>query len=108
MSVKIERPSFPHLTRHDCYCGYYLPCEFERLIRVEPFLIFDHWPVNRAVGSSPQLLRELETIQATLRVPDGYDWSADDPLFAVKAGFLQLRTAAQASCRHGLPIVFWG
>jgi hypothetical protein len=93
---------------HDCYNGYYLPCEFERVTQVEPYLIFGEWPASKSVGSTPRLLRELDLVQAQLQVPDGYDYPADDPLVEVKAAYLQLREVAQLSCQHGLPIIFWG
>lgn len=108
MAAGVGRLSCPHLVQHDCYSGYYLPCEFERVAEVEPPLIFGQWPASRSVGSAPRLLRELESVQAELRVPDGYDYQADDPLVAVKAGYLQLREVAELSCRHGLPVIFWG
>ena len=108
MSLEIERLSCPHLTEHDCYNGYYLPCDFERLAQVEPYKIFGHWPATRSVGSSIRLLRELDYVQERLRVPEGYDYPQDDPFVAVKAAYIQLREVADLSCRHGLPIIFWG
>jgi hypothetical protein len=98
----------PHLVGHDCFAGYFLPCEFERLVEVEPYLIHGEWPASRRVGSSPRLVRELDAIQELLRVPDDWPYPQDDPLGAVKAAYLQLRTVAELSCRHGLPIIFWG
>jgi hypothetical protein len=84
MAAEVARLSCPHLVEHDCYAGYYLPCEFERLVQVEPYLIFGHWPAWRSVGSAPRLLRELELVQAELRVPADGSYPADDPLVAVK------------------------
>ena len=40
--------------------------------------------------------------------PERYEYPQDDPLVAVKAAYLQLREVAELSCRHGLPIIFWG
>lgn len=108
MAAEVARPSCPHLIGHNCYNGYYLPCEFERVAEVEPYLIFGRWPASKSVGSATQLLRELEEVLAELRVPDGYEYPADDPLVAVKAAYLQLRKVAELSCRQGLPIIFWG
>jgi hypothetical protein len=108
MAAEVSRLSCPHLVEHDCYNGYYLPCEFERVTQVEPYLIFGEWPASKSVGSTPRLLRELDLVQAQLQVPDGYDYPADDPLVEVKAAYLQLREVAQLSCQHGLPIIFWG
>jgi hypothetical protein len=108
MAAEVGRLSCPHLVEHDCYNGYHLPCEFERVVEVEPYLIFGQWPASRPVGSAPRLLRELESVQAALRAPDAYDYPADDPLVAVKAAYLQLREVAELSCRHELPIIFWG
>ena len=108
MGVEVSNPSCPHLVGHDCYNGYFLPCEFERLAEVEPYLIFGHWPASRSVGSSPRLLRELDLVQEELQVPDSYEWTKDDPLAAVKTAYLQLREIAVLSCHHSLPIIFWG
>ncbi len=108
MVAEVGQPSCPHLVEHNCYSGYYLPCEFERLVEVEPYLIFGQWPASRSVGSAPRLLRELESVQAELRVQAGYEYPAGDPLGAVKAAYLQLREVADLSCRHELPVIFWG
>jgi hypothetical protein len=108
MAAEVGRLSCPHLVGHDCYSGYYLPCEFERLAEVEPYLIFGQWPASRSVGSSPRLLRELEIVQLELQVADDVEYSADDPLWVVKEAYLQLRQVADLSCRHGLPVIFWG
>lgn len=108
LGLEVERQSCPHLVGHDCYNGYYLPCDFERLAEVEPYMIFGCWPASRSVGSSVRLLKELDFVQRHLRVPEGYDYPQDDPLVAVKAAYLQLREVAELSCRHALPIIFWG
>jgi hypothetical protein len=108
LAAEVSQLSCPHLVEHDCYSGYYLPCEFERLVEVEPYKLFGQWPASRAVGSSPRLLRELDFVQAALQVPEGYAYPAEDPLVAVKAAYLQLQEIAELSCQHGLPIIFWG
>jgi hypothetical protein len=100
--------STPHLVRHDCYCGYFLPCDFVQMVEVEPYLIFNRWPAKRWVGSASRLQRELALVQAELKVPDQYDYPQDDPLVAVKAAYLQLWKVAELSCQHRLPIIFWG
>ena len=100
--------SCPHLVNHSCFSGYYLPCEFERLVEVEPHLIFATWVNTRDVGSAPRLLHELDLVQAELQVPEGYAFPADDPLRPVKGAYLQLREVAELSCQHGLPAIFWG
>lgn len=108
MATEPGRLSCPHLVEHDCYCGYYLPCEFERMVQVEPYLIFGTWPASRTVGSSPRLLRELEFVQVALQVAEDYGYPLDDPLVAVKTAYFQLREAAKLSCRQKLPMIFWG
>jgi hypothetical protein len=108
MVADAERLSCRRLVDHDCYCGYYLPCEFERMTQVEPYLIFGRWPASRTVGSSLRLLRELEFVQSSLQVAAEYAYPSDDPLVAVKTAYLQLREVAELSCRHLLPIIFWG
>jgi hypothetical protein len=106
--AKVEQLSCPHLVGHDCYSGYYLPCEFDTIVNVEPYMIFGRWPASRTVGSTPRLVRELEKVYSELRVPNDYGYPQDDPLIFVKAAYLQLRHAAELSLQHGLPIIFWG
>jgi hypothetical protein len=108
MAAAVRQCSCPHLVQHDFYSGYFLPCQFERLVEVEPYLIFGHWPSSRMVGSAPRLLGELDFVQAALQLPKGYDYPADDPLLAVRRAYLQLREVAELSCRHRLPIIFCG
>lgn len=107
-TIEVSDLSSPHLVKHDCYSGYFLPCEFEHLTSVEPYLIFGRWPAYRYVGSSPRLLRELQALQSKLHLSDDGDVSAADPLFAVKDAYRQLRMMAELSCRHHLPIIFYG
>lgn len=106
--LESERPpSCPHLAWHSLFSGYFLPCEFDQVIEVEPFLIAGYWPAAHAVGSSPRLRGELARIEEHLQVPDDFD-DPDDPLRAVKYSFRQLKEVADLSCRHALPIIFWG
>ncbi len=107
-TVAIARLSCPHLVTHDCHCGYYLPCDFAEPLDVEPFVAYADVMTARRVGSSVRLLRELDAVQESLAVPEDYAYPADDPLVGVKAAFLQLRKVAELSCRHGLPVIFWG
>jgi hypothetical protein len=107
-TVEVGRLSCPHLVEHDCYSGYYLPCEFERLVQVEPYSIFGQWPASRSVGSAPRLLRELVLVQSELQASEGRGPPADDLLAPVKAAYLQMREVVELSCRHRLPIIFWG
>ena len=108
MGLEVESLSCPHLVGHDCYNGYYLPCEFERLAKVEPYKIFGHWPASRSVGSSVRLCRELDFVQECLQVPEDYNYPRDDPMVDVKGAYLQMREVAKLSRQHGLPIIFWG
>jgi hypothetical protein len=107
MGLGIESPSCPHLVEHDCYSGYYLPCDFERVVQVEPYEMHT-WSFTRSVGSSLRLRRELGYIGEHLQVTDDYEYRSDDLLGRVKLGFLQMREAAELSCRHQLPIIVWG
>ncbi len=93
---------------HDCYSGYFLPCEFEQLVRVEPYEVAGRWRFLKAVGSTPRLLRELALVQKHLDTPDDYAYRSQDPLGEVKVAYLQMRKAAELSARHRLPIIFWG
>jgi hypothetical protein len=104
----LDRPlTCPHLVDHDCYNGYYLPCDFDRVVQVEPYRIYGTWPATRSVGSSVRLVRELLAVQEHLGVGPDYEFPQDDSLLPVKQAFLQLREVAELSCRHGLPIIFW-
>jgi hypothetical protein len=84
----IERPTCPHLIEHDCYSGYFLPCDFELMAEVEPYQLYDNWSFSKPVGSSFRLIRELKFVQSELKVPDDYLFSDDDPLSPVKTAFL--------------------
>ena len=107
MAIQNETPSFPHLVKHSCYNGYYLPCDFTTVVEVEPYLIFGTWPAHREVASAPRLLQELDRLQKELQWPENYIWTDGDPMAQVKYGYLQLRKAAELSCQHDLPIIFW-
>src|SRR5262245_35040433 len=102
-----RRLTCSHLVQHNCYSGYFLPCEFEQLVYVEPY-IRHNWEFARAVGSTPRLLRDLASVQEHLRVSDDCTGPMDDPLREPKLAYLQLVEVAALSCRHGLPIIFWG
>jgi len=108
LGLDIDRPfTCPHLVGHDCFSGYFLPCDFERLVQVEPHLIMGHWPASKTVGSGVRLRRELATIAAQLR-PDAEDGPPDGPLRRVRFAFRQLHKAVEVSMLRGLPIIFWG
>jgi hypothetical protein len=102
--VKGGTPSNPHLVAHDCFCGYYLPCDFDQMAMVEPYMIFGRWPASRSVGSTPRLLRALDRLRPEL----GDEYPPDDPLLPVKAAFRQLQQVAELSVEYALPIIFWG
>jgi hypothetical protein len=107
-SVMVPRVSCPHLVTHDCFNGFYLPCEFERVVPVETNMILGKLSATRPVGSSLRLLRELDFLQKVLKVPSGYQQVENDRLHPVKAAYIQLRTIAELSVKHRLPIIFWG
>jgi hypothetical protein len=101
------QPNYPQLVDHDCYCGYFVPAELERVI----YLPEKHRSIPdfaRAVGSSVRLLSELRQLSEVLGVGLEYTWSQDDPLREIKHAFAQLYTVATLSCTHRLPIIFWG
>jgi hypothetical protein len=98
MQLESDRPfRCPHLVGHDCYCGYYLPCDFEKVVQVEPYQVED-WSFSRSVGSSIRLRDELDFIETQLAAAPE----------EVKAACLQMRTVVDLSCQHGLPISFHG
>ena len=103
----------PHLALHDHCVGYYLPCEFPRLLRMPTG--YDGYPEQRAIGSSYRLRDELTEVGATLELSwksgvglvDEYG-ERDAVRAQVVSALLQLSRAAEASCQHGLPIIFDG
>jgi hypothetical protein len=115
--------SCPHLVKHDCYSGYFLPCDFRQIAEVEPYEAFGQ-SFKRPVGSSFQLRQELDLISKHLQlnVREWYDDKSAhegfveingrshiaDPHYYVKWGFAVLQEASKLSCEHGLPIIFWG
>jgi hypothetical protein len=119
----VAKLSCPHLVKHDCYSGYFLPCDFHQVAEVEPYNMFGE-SFKRPVGSSFRLREELELINQHLQL-NVQEWYADesaqtehvtingwshiaDPFYYVKWGFAVLQEVSKLSCEHGLPIIFWG
>ena len=106
MAVEISRQSFPIWWNTTASSGYYVR-DFERLAEVE--LTLESSDGCRRPGRSVRPGgRELESVQTELRAPDGHEYRKEDPLLAVKEAYLQLREAAELSCRHLLPLIFCG
>jgi hypothetical protein len=112
-----------HLVNHDCYSGYFLPCKFRGVARVEPFEVFGR-AFQRSVASSFEVQEELQSVNSYLEL-DVENWKKDaeshrhvsgsggrsqpaDPLYFVKAGFTALNAAVDASLKHELPVIFHG
>lgn len=109
VATKLNRPAtYPQLVDHDCFSGYYLPTDLDRVVYVEPYLIFGRFPAKKPVGSSIRLLKELERLANVLQVWGEYKWDERDPLAVVKAALSQLHLIARTSCSKNLPIVFYG
>lgn len=104
-----DRPTaFPHLSNNGFYNDYFLPADFERVVKVEPHKLGGWYEVARSVSSTPRALAELEALDKHLRVPANYQWQEDDPFAPVKGTFAQVRDFLELSHRHGLPVIFWG
>jgi hypothetical protein len=107
--MKVKRSwSFPHLVRHCCYNGYFLPCDFETPTEVEPYLIFGQWPANRNVASSVRLRDELRRIRPEFDALTSSMPSREPHLEHVGEALAQLEKVARISCEENLPIIFWG
>jgi hypothetical protein len=103
-----DRPlSCPHLVEHDCHSGYFLPCDFERPVQVEPYRIHS-WSFSRCVGSTVRVRKELAFLAEHLSVPDDHVDTKDDPKAKVKTAFLQMQQVVDLSLLHGLPVIFRG
>ena len=96
--------NFPQLVDHDCCFGYYLPCAFERLTRVEPRKV-ERWTFLRAVGSSPRLLDELQRLGMIFAAESAAHIPDDATRHEVLAAHRQLCEIAELSCLHGLPVI---
>jgi hypothetical protein len=104
-----DRPTaYPHLSQNGYFNDYFLPADFERVVKVEPHKLGGWYEVSKSVCSTPRALRELHVLDEHLRVPADYTWEEGDPLAPVKATFSQVRTFLSMSDRHGLPVIFWG
>lgn len=107
----LHRPAtFPHLAQHSLFCGYFLPCDFERpviahMIKHPPFP-----PIPVHAASTVRLAAELEAINDLLQVPDPLDHQrfADHPYALIFSAFDQLRATARLSLQHRLPIIYEG
>ena len=109
MSGELTRPhTYRQIVDHSCYSGYYIPCDLDRVVYVEPFQTWGGIQFFHSVGSSNRLLLELEQLAQSLNVDSEYEWCNDDPLADVKASFALLYRIAKTSCEQNLPIVFDG
>lgn len=105
------RPNrWPHLAQHDLYAGYFLPCAFEKVARVEPYRPLPHLVFDRPVGSAVRLLEHLEEIEAMLAPTGGFSRAHPDqrPLQWIRDGVAQLKQIARRSVQHQLPMIFCG
>ena len=96
---------FSHIINHSCYSGYFLPCEFDRIVRVEPHQVA-RWTFYNTVGSTQTLAKELDEIEPEASANSEY--MSESTAGLVQAGFDTLRDLSDASLKHNLPIVFWG
>jgi hypothetical protein len=102
-----ETPTkFPHLIKHQGDGGYYLPVDFAEPIWVE----YDE-DVNEdeasyegenavSFGSSVALQRELAELEDLFQ-------RNNVPMGGPRQALQVLKTAAEQSVNHGLPIIFW-
>ena len=98
---------FPHLIKHQVDGGYYLPVDFPEPIWAD---YGDEEDTDGAdvsdedttvsFGSSVALLRELTEVEELFR-------QNNVPVGGPRQALQVLRTAAQQSIDHGLPIILW-
>jgi hypothetical protein len=87
LSAKAESPlSFPQLVGHSCYTGYSLPCEFDRVVKAEPYTFF-HWTLHRSVGSTPRLVDELDRVKTYVKSHELLRHLSDFNRSRVQSGF---------------------
>lgn len=107
---------FLHLIDHSDCDGYYIPCEFETPIWIEPAEIGmkDNEDILISVGSTNKLLKELEMLNEHLQIDvnvidDLESFSEkilDDDLEYVKWAWAVLYYMCKASIEHRQPIIF--
>ncbi len=98
---------FSHIIDHSCHSGYYVPCRFDRVVRVEPFQAFGAFTFYHSFGSSYTLAEQLKEIERLLPSRTSSDVSIGSHDL-IHAGFETLTELSEKSIEHGLPIVFWG
>jgi hypothetical protein len=107
--IERDKPSSYGQLASFSFCnGYLLPSDFQTTVEVEPYMMFGILEAYHAVASSIKVLRELDRVNQTLRVPDDYQWTENEPLADVKAAIADMRRILSLSCRHRLPVIFWG
>lgn len=106
---------YPQLSLHDCFSGYFFPCDFPNMISFESYQN-PIYTMASCIGSSIRLREELKEIGKTL----GMQWKVGEGLVEDKRSFtdrstmmelvvgalLQLSAAAETSCNKRLPILF--
>ena len=102
--AKGRRIQFNQIVDHECCYGYYLPCRFDEVARVEPRKT-DRWTFLRAVGSAPRLLEELGQIGSVLDRASHRHFGDTIVRDEVFRAYRQLTEIAQLSGRHQLPII---
>jgi hypothetical protein len=120
---KGESKRCPQLAAHDCFGGYFLPCDFRQVVQVEPYEI-RIFKFSNSVGSTLKLLEELKVVGEHLEIDgesclendaktitfkrvDNLDVASDE-LFYVKFAFALLQRAAKLSHENNIPIIFCG
>lgn len=104
----VEVKTFPHFINHADNSGYYFPIDFPKPITIKDVPHFES-----SVGSSQQLLTELEKINLHLKMPtdfkinsDFYDLIGNDPWELEKEVWGILYYFTKKSVSHNLLLCF--
>ena len=110
LKLPVRPNRWPHIAQHDLYAGYFLPCAFDTVVRLEPYRPLPHLVFDRPVGSSIRLLEHLDEIETLLEPTGNFSRAHADqrPLQAVRDGAVQLKQIARLSVRYQLPVIFYG
>ena len=99
---------FSHIIDHSCHSGYFVPCQFDRVVYVEPFQAFGgRFTFRHSFGSSFTLGKQLNAIAELMPTANASDLPESTRELVV-AGFDTLNRLASNSIKHQLPIIFWG
>jgi len=98
---------FQHIFEHTCSMGYYVPCRFFPIIRVEPYTAWRGKTLYHTLGSSFTLADQIQSLQPFLPpLNQEVEYISTTCSELVNMQFEILRELSEISTNCGLPIAF--